>query len=161
MAKENYIHPAGFKQRDATAQDRVEYVKWSDSYSTGVSLIDEQHKGLLDLINDLFNHVSGDEAKERVYFKEVIEQAVQYVKFHFATEEKYMTTINFLGYIEHKKAHDQFVLTVITTIKEFNRGNALTLENFANFLKDWVLSHIAVMDMQYSKSKRNVNEEKS
>jgi hemerythrin len=154
MAKENYIHPAGDRQGGTAAQDKVEYVKWSDSYSTGVSLIDEQHKGLLDLINDLFNHVSGDEAKERVYFNEVIEQAVQYVKFHFATEEKYMTSIGFMGYPEHKKAHDQFVLTVIKTIKDFERGNALTLENFANFLKDWVLSHIAVMDMQYSKFKR-------
>jgi hemerythrin len=150
MIKEDYLHPAGFKG-DTTSQDRVEHIKWSDTYSTGVTLIDEQHKGLLDLINDLFNHVSGNEAEERAYFQNVIQQAVQYVKFHFATEEKYMTSIGFPGYADHKKTHDQFVLTVITTIKEFEKGNTLTLVKFANFLKDWVLSHIAVMDMQYSK----------
>jgi hemerythrin len=154
MLKDDFIHPAGFKQGDTSAQDRVEYVKWSDTYSTGVTLIDEQHKGLLDLINNLFNHVSGDEAKERAYFKEVIQQAVQYVKYHFATEEKYMISVGFQSFAEHKKAHDQFVLTVITTIKEFETGNTMTLENFANFLKDWVLSHIAVMDKQYSKFNR-------
>jgi hemerythrin len=154
MTKEDYLHPAGYKQGDTTAKDRIEYVKWSDTYSTGVTLIDEQHKGLLDLINDLFNHVTGDEAKERAYFQAVIQQAVQYVKFHFATEEKYMTSIGFRGFADHKKAHDQFVLTVITTIKNFEKGNTLTLENFANFLKDWVLSHIAVMDKQYSKYQR-------
>jgi hemerythrin len=154
MAKEDYLHPAGFKG-DTAAQDRVEHVIWSDTYSTGVTLIDEQHKGLLDLINDLFNHVTGNEAEERAYFQKVIQQAVQYVKFHFATEEKFMISIAFPGYADHKKAHDQFVLTVITTIKEFEKENSLTLVKFANFLKDWVLSHIAVMDMQYSKFRRS------
>jgi hemerythrin len=66
-----------------------------------------------------------------------------------------MTSIGFPGFAEHKKIHEQFVLTVITTIKEFEEGNILTLENFANFLKDWVLSHIAKMDMQYSKFERS------
>jgi hemerythrin len=155
MINENYIHPAGFKHGDTTAQEKVEYVKWSDTYSTGVSLIDEQHRGLLDLINDLFNHVTGNKAEEQAYFQEVIQQAVQYVKFHFATEEKYLTSIGFPGFAEHKKAHEQFVLTVITTIKEFEKGNTLTLENFADFLKDWLLSHIAKMDMQYSKFERS------
>jgi hemerythrin len=154
MIKENYIHPAGFKHGDT--QEKNEYVKWSDTYSTGINLIDEQHKGLIDLINDLFNHVTGNKAEERDYFQEVIEQAVQYVKFHFATEEKYMTSIGFPGFAEHKKAHEQFVLTVITTIKDFKEGNKLTLENFANFLQDWVLSHIAKMDMQYSKFDRSL-----
>jgi hemerythrin len=154
MLKEEYLHPAGFKNKDA--QDRVEYVKWSDEYSMGINLIDEQHKGLIDLINELFNHVTGNKAEEKEYFQEVIEQAVQYVKFHFATEEKYMTSIGFPGYAEHKKAHEQFVLTVITTIKDFNEGNKMTLENFANFLKDWVLTHIAKVDMQYSKFDRSL-----
>jgi hemerythrin len=155
MTKEDYLHPAGFK--GDTDQDRIEHVQWSDDYSTKVTLIDEQHKGLLDFINDLFNHVTGNDAKERAYFQKVIQQAVQYVKFHFATEEKYMISINFPGYPEHKKAHDQFVLTVITTIKEFEQGDNLTLLKFANFLKDWVLTHIAVMDMQYSNFRKESN----
>jgi hemerythrin len=153
MEKENYIHPAGYK--DKTSQEKKEHIKWSDSYSVGVTLIDEQHKGLIDLINNLFNHVTGNKAEEQDYFQEVIQQAVQYVKFHFATEEKYMISIGFPGFTEHKKVHEQFVLTVITTIKDFNEGNKLTLENFANFLKDWVLSHIAKMDTQYSKFERS------
>jgi hemerythrin len=158
MIKEDYLHPAGFKRGDS--QERVEHVNWSDSYSTGINMIDEQHKGLLDLVNELFNHVTGNKAEEHAYFQEVIQQAVNYVKFHFATEEKYMTTISFPGFAEHKKVHEQFVLTVIKTIKDFNEGNKLTLENFANFLKDWVLSHIAVMDMQYANFDRSLKSNK-
>ena len=127
-----------------------EHVTWSDSYSMGVKIIDDQHKGLLDFVNDLFNHASGNEAEERVYFKEVIQQAVQYIKEHFQTEEKLMVSTKYQGYAEHKKAHDEFTLTVIQSVKDFESGRRLVLEKFAYFLKDWVLSHIAVMDKQYA-----------
>jgi hemerythrin len=131
-------------------KDKTERVEWSDSYSMGIKLIDDQHKGLLDFVNDLFNHSTGNEREERAYFKEVIHQAVQYIKEHFATEEKIMLATKFPGYAEHKKAHDEFTLTVVKSVKDFESGKRLVLVKFAYFLKDWVLTHIAVMDVQYA-----------
>jgi hemerythrin len=131
------------------AKPRVEYVAWSNSYSVGIKVIDDQHKGLLEFVNDVFNHASGDAKQERAYFSEVIQQAVQYVKEHFATEEKYMISAKYPGYAEHKKAHDQFTLTVVKSVQEFQAGKRLVLHKFAYFLKNWVLSHIAVMDKKY------------
>jgi hemerythrin len=116
----------------------------------GIRLIDDQHKGLLDFVNELFNHSTGNEIAERAYFKKVIGQAVDYVKVHFATEEHYMLATKFPGYEEHKKVHDDFVLTIIKTVKDFESGKRLVLVNFSRFLKDWVLSHVAVMDVKYS-----------
>jgi hemerythrin len=126
------------------------YVTWSDSYSMGVKVIDEQHKGLLDFVNDLFSHSTGKEDEERQYFKKVIQQAVKYIKEHFSTEEKLMVATKFPGYAEHKKIHDAFTLTVVNSVKDFEGGKRLVLEKFAYFLKDWVLSHVAVMDKQYA-----------
>ena len=131
------------------AKVKSELVSWSPTFSVGVKLIDDQHKGLLDLVNDLFNHVIGDEATERVYFQKVIGQAVRYVKVHFATEEKIMLHTDFPGYAEHKKAHDAFVLTVIENIRDFEAGKKFSLSGFTKFLKEWVLTHIAIMDKQY------------
>jgi hemerythrin len=116
----------------------------------GVKVLDEQHKGLLEFVNDLFNHATGNEKKERAFFQEVVQQAVQYVKNHFSTEEKYMIATKFPGYANHKKLHDEFTLTIIKSVKEFEAGKRLVLEKFAYFLKDWILSHIAVIDKQYS-----------
>jgi hemerythrin len=115
-----------------------------------VKIIDDQHKGLIEFVNDLFNHATGNEKQERAYFQDVVEQAVQYIKEHFVTEEKYMIATKFPGYAAHKKAHDEFTLTVVKSVKDFQAGKRLVLEKFAYFLKDWVLSHIAVMDKQYS-----------
>lgn len=126
------------------------HVNWSDTYSMGIKIIDDQHKGLLNFVNELYNHSTGDEQYERMYFAEVIQQAVQYVKNHFATEEKLMLGTKFPGYTEHKKAHDAFTIKVINTVRDFEAGKRLVLEKFTHFLKDWILSHIAVMDKQYS-----------
>ena len=132
------------------------HVEWSDRYSIGIKAIDDQHKGLLDFVNELFNHSSGNERDERMYFTDVIQQAVQYIKDHFATEEKLMLATKFSGYLAHKKAHDEFTLTVVNSVKEFESGKRLVLEKLAYFLKDWVLEHIAVMDMQYATYFRSI-----
>jgi hemerythrin len=128
---------------------RSELVSWSPSFSVGIKLIDDQHKELLTLTNDLFNHCVGEEEAEREYFKKVISQAIDYVKVHFSTEEKIMLATKFSGYKEHKRQHDAFVLTVVEQVNAFNEGKAFTLLNFTKFLKDWVLTHIAVSDKLY------------
>ena len=132
-------------------RDRPEvFVAWSNSYSMGIKVIDDQHKGLLEFVNGLFNHPDENEEAERAYFKEVIHQAVQYIKTHFATEEKYMITTKFPGYSAHKKTHDEFVLKILQTVEDFESGKKLVLKKLAYFLKDWILSHVAIEDMQYA-----------
>jgi len=128
---------------------KTDIVTWSPTYSVGVKVIDDQHKGLLDLVNDLYNHVTGNEDEEREYFKNVIDQAIQYVKVHFGTEEKIMIYTHFPGYKEHKKAHDTFVLTIVDNVRNFMSGKRLFLHDFTRFLKEWILTHIAIMDKQY------------
>jgi len=109
-------------------------VTWSNTYSVGIKMIDEQHQGLMNLVNDMYNHVLGNPEAERAYFQKVIHSAVDYVKVHFATEEKIMRATRFEGYREHKREHDSFILTVIENIREFEAGRN-TLISFTNFLK--------------------------
>ena len=124
-------------------------ITWSKTFSCGIRLIDDQHKGLVDLVNEMFNHVSGNEAQEREYFNKIILEAVNYIKVHFATEEKIMKTTGFSGYSEHKLAHENFIVTVVETINDFKYRRHVSLLSFTKFLKNWILSHIAVMDKQY------------
>ncbi|MCL2801151.1 MAG: bacteriohemerythrin [Treponema sp.] len=126
-----------------------ELVTWSDKFSCGVKLIDDQHKQLVELVNEMFNHVTGNDLQEHNYFNRVINDAVSYVKTHFATEEKLMLATKFEGYAEHKKEHETFILEVVENIKDYEAGKRLTLSSFTRFLKDWVLSHIALMDKKY------------
>ena len=126
-----------------------EFVTWQSKYSSGIKLIDDQHKGLVNLVNEMFNHVTGNDVKERDYFNKVIQEAVKYVKIHFATEEKIMIATKFPDYVGHKKEHDSFVLAVVENIRDYEAGKRHTLSTFTRFLRDWVLSHIALMDTKY------------
>jgi hemerythrin len=128
---------------------KTELISWSGTFSVGVKLIDEQHKELLRLTNDLFNHCVGNEESERAYFREVIGKAVDYAKVHFSTEEKIMLATKFEGYWEHKREHDAFVLNVVDQIRAFNEGKPFTLFAFTKYLKNWILTHVAVSDKHY------------
>ena len=144
------------KVKSAVVPQHEKQVTWSDRYSMGVKVVDDQHKGLLNFVNELFNHSTGDEYEEREYFKSVIQEAVKYIKTHFETEEKLMTSTKFPGYLAHKKVHDEFTKTVIKSVKDFEGGKRLVLEKFAYFLKDWVLTHVAVEDVKYAEYFRKI-----
>jgi hemerythrin len=73
------------------------YVEWSESYSLGIKMIDDQHKGLLDIVNDLYSHSTGNEFEEMLYFKDVIHQSVEYIKNHFQVEEKLLIATKYPG----------------------------------------------------------------
>ncbi|MCL2231730.1 MAG: bacteriohemerythrin [Treponema sp.] len=130
-------------------KDDSDLIKWSDKLSCGVKIIDDQHKGLVDLVNEMFKHVTGDYVQERDYFNRVIQEVVKYVKIHFSTEEKILVATKFAGYTEHKKEHEFFVRTILENIRDYEAGKRFTLSTFTRFLKDWILSHIALMDKQY------------
>ncbi|MDR0316497.1 MAG: bacteriohemerythrin [Treponema sp.] len=140
---------------------KTELVSWSPTFSVGIKLIDDQHKELLDLVNDMFNHVIGDDAAERVYFQKIIQKAVHYIRVHFTTEEKLMISTNFPGYAEHKKAHDFFVLTVLDIVRKFETEDKYSLSIFTKFLKEWVLTHIAIMDKLYFTYFKNIASRKA
>jgi len=128
---------------------RSELITWNATFSCGIKLIDEQHKQLVALVNDMFNHITGNDEQEREYFNKVIKEAINYIKVHFATEEKIMRFAKYEGYAEHKREHDAFILTVITNILAYKSRDRVSLLSFTKFLKNWILSHIAVMDKQY------------
>jgi len=126
-----------------------EFITWTPKFMCGVKIIDDQHKGLVDLINEMFDHVTGNYTQEKDYFNRVIAEAVKYVKNHFSTEEKIMVATKFAGYADHKKEHEKFVRTVAENVKDYQAGKRFTLSTFTRFLKDWVYSHIALMDKRY------------
>ena len=137
---------------------RSELISWSKTFSCGIKLIDEQHKILINLINDMFLHVTGSEKEEKDYLFDIVHIITDYIKIHFATEEKLMLSAKYDGYLKHKKTHDAFVLDFIDTVNEYLLGNKMTLFSLTKYLKDWVFSHFAVMDKNYFKYYREIKD---
>ncbi|MDR2516162.1 MAG: bacteriohemerythrin [Spirochaetaceae bacterium] len=125
-------------------------VKWEDAYSVGVTLIDDQHKELIRMTNELALGVEKGGADAEVFFMKVIQGAVKYVKTHFTTEEIIMERLKFPDYLPHKKEHENFVAEVLRDVKAFEEGKKLVPLEFAKFLQNWVLNHIAKSDKKYA-----------
>jgi hemerythrin len=125
-------------------------VEWDDRYAIGIPLIDDQHKELIELTNTLYaGCLAGDEAA-RVYFMEAVHGVVDYVKYHFSAEEKILEKIDYPFLMEHKRAHEGFVKQVFDDVKSFEGGKKFVPNVFVRFLKDWILTHIAVEDKRYA-----------
>ncbi|MDR2495166.1 MAG: bacteriohemerythrin, partial [Spirochaetaceae bacterium] len=101
------------------------------------------------LTNELYKSCLEGDEQARASFKEVIQSTVQYIKFHFGAEERIMSNAQFPDFKEHKKQHEGFVKEVIEGAKKFEAGQAVPYV-FVDFLKKWILNHIAVSDKQYS-----------
>ena len=129
--------------------DDFKLIDWSNTYACGIKLLDEQHRNLVNMVNDMFIHVTGNEEEERAYFNKISQEAVKYIRIHFTTEEKIMLATKFSGYAEHKTVHDIFITTVAKIISESTTGKRFSLYYFTKFLKDWIISHIGLMDKLY------------
>ena len=127
-----------------------EIISWDEYYTLGIELIDNQHKELVRLINELFQAcLTGNEAVE-VKFKEAMSRMVEYVRYHFTAEQDLLARVNYPNINEHKKQHEVLIKNILDAAKEHSGGKKFVPHNFVRTLKDWVLGHIAVSDKAYA-----------
>jgi hemerythrin len=121
-------------------------VEWNNRLSVGISLIDDQHKKLVAMTNELYFACNYSTDFGKAQFERTVHGAVTYVKYHFATEEKIMEKTFYPGMENHKKEHTEFIQKVLENVKAFEEGKFYVPNHFVRFLKDWILSHIAITD---------------
>jgi hemerythrin len=121
-------------------------VTWHKSYSVNIPLIDAQHMELVNLTNRLYRSCMTGRENTKETFMNVLRGAVDYVGYHFSTEEKVMERVSYPGYGTHKREHNTFVLDVLKAVDDLSKGVNYNPLAFVTYLKDWVLTHIAVSD---------------
>jgi putative two-component system response regulator len=135
---------------------RLEKVIWTDSFSVGVSELDEQHKKLIGMINQLSDTHAGDSAERSRKFHEILSSMFDYTQIHFKTEESYLHDIAYPQSEAHQKEHASFVEKMATFSLTALDGTHEPAD-VHQYLKEWLLSHILKSDMQY----RHFTEEKT
>ncbi len=121
---------------------------WDSSYSVGVKAIDEQHKKLFNLINDLFDAMKAGNGKGVI--AEIIQELTNYTVYHFGYEEKLFEKFGYPDTAAHNKEHQNFVETVSKFKKEFAEGSVLLSMEVMTFLKNWLQKHIKGTDQHYT-----------
>lgn len=126
--------------------DSIEFFPWSDNLKTGIPLVDEQHKRLVDLLNELTGQLVLNDPSE---ISRVFEELADYAKYHFESEELIWHTY-FKGdpwLEEHQASHDSFMPTVRELeANPSNRQLQEMVEHIVKFLIRWLAFHIIGSD---------------
>jgi hemerythrin len=123
-------------------------MKWTDKLSVGVAALDEDHKKLVGMLNELFDGMQAGRGKEQV--GKTLDGLVSYTKVHFAREEKFFAQTGYAASVEHKKEHDDLTKQVIDVQQKYKAGATTTLSlEVMNFLKNWLINHIQGSDQKY------------
>ncbi len=122
-----------------------QFIKWNEKYNTGNFVIDHQHRRLVQLINDLEEVIQQDELHPTL-LNVIFDEVTSYTQYHFSTEEELMETCNYSGIIEHKILHKNFVSGLSQFKIEAGEGKVNIDIGLCQYLKEWLLKHIAVED---------------
>ena len=134
----------------AERSDNSDIIAWSENYATGIELIDNQHRELVNLTNALYRAcLTGKDAADAA-FKDAMSRMVEYVRFHFAFEQKVLASVKYPDYSKHKKQHETLIRNILQAVKKYEKGVKYIPNNFVRTLRDWVFGHIAVFDKTYS-----------
>lgn len=122
------------------------FFEWNNNLSLNNIGIDNQHKKLINLINELYDAMGTGTAKDKM--GKILNELINYTKTHFADEEKIMEQTNYPGIGIQKAQHKDFIAKIESTYTEFQAGNNYLSVSVMNFLKDWLNKHIKDVDQQ-------------
>lgn len=123
-------------------------INWTESLSVKIDSIDDQHKKLIDLMNDFYENVTKRSNNESIL--KLIDGMKKYTLTHFNMEEKYMVQFKYPHYLQHKKEHDFFIEKVNALENKIKKGTVIVSYEITAFLKDWLKNHIQNTDKQYT-----------
>jgi hemerythrin len=123
-------------------------IEWTNSLATGVTEIDGQHKEIFKRVRRLSDACSEGKGREEVL--KLLLFLEDYVKEHFAAEEKLQVRSGYPEYAQHKSQHTRFIADIARLATAFKtEGATLSLVIMTNkTLTAWLVQHISKTDME-------------
>lgn len=124
------------------------FVQWNETYALNIPQIDNQHKQLFLITNQLFdeNQKALDQRKLIPLFK----QLYGYTRFHFSSEEGILRQAGYKNLMEHKEIHKSFTAKIREYLEDYRRKPMMDLEEPLDFLVKWIITHISGNDREYA-----------
>ncbi len=119
---------------------------WDPSLETGDPTIDAQHQELFSLVNQLRDASVEGWAEEGV--RDVLVRLSDYVATHFAAEQALMARVRYPvdAVMSHTDEHMKLTQRTTEMAKAYARGEVATVLPLAEFLYEWLGTHIRKTD---------------
>ncbi len=122
-------------------------LKWSEEYSTGVERIDEQHKMIFQMSEDLQGSL--DQGMGGRTYGLMLDFAFRYCQGHFGFEEQCMNEHHCPMAAKNKEEHVGF-LEVLASFKQRFDANGFDpadARSLADTIDEWLVRHICQVDV--------------
>ena len=126
----------------------IRYVEWSDGFKVNIKVIDKQHKHFIGIMDKLFKAM---QSNEKMAVPKIIDELVEYADVHFATEQELFSKYKYPAADEHIAEHRMIQDKIAGFVaKKYDDPFKLGY-NLLDLLEDWLLKHLASMDIKYAK----------
>lgn len=120
------------------------FIEWGENELVNVADIDNQHKEIINLLNEL--HEISEQKKPADYVLMVIQEILSKSNIHFRNEESLMQKYNFLNYYSHKIEHDRFIRKLKEFIENDDPLEKSRISDLIIYLKNWLKNHNEMKD---------------
>lgn len=125
------------------------FMVWNSSLSVGVEALDEDHKKLLGMVNNLHDAVQSGRGREAL--GKILAGLIDYTVLHFAREEKYLQENGYAEAPAHKREHADLTRQLLDVQAKYKAGASPSLSLEAmSFLNNWLVNHIQGSDQKYA-----------
>ena len=121
----------------------METFAWNQNFATGLDLVDEQHRHLVALINQLGDSLIAGAVKDEAALQAVFEELAAYAQYHFSEEERLMQDSGVAPEHRdpHRRHHIEFV-EQLSTMWSSRSTMADPADTLHGFLRAWLGFHI-------------------
>ena len=132
------------------------FMKWSEHFVTGIELVDRQHRGLVDLVNEAAPLLVGRETAGGGDIDALLERLSDYAATHFRDEEDLMAAASIdPSYLEHQsRCHHSFEDDIRLLRREMQLEGQINGQHLLRFLASWLTFHILVEDQRMARQLR-------
>ena len=141
---------ANCRRKHGQEKQTMSKINWDESLSTGVALIDEQHKKWIGHIRNVQAAIEARRGMPQI--ASTLDFLINYTQFHFSTEEKSMSETGYPALENHRAKHEELKGTLDTLIEDFKEDGVTEKLSGAigTFLVNWLRNHIRDVDQAFA-----------
>ena len=124
-------------------------MEWKIEYSVGDADLDRDHMSIFNAVDRVKKAQKNGFADDFIGI--LLNQLLEYVDGHFASEEEFMADISYPDLPAHRDQHVEMKAKLVRLRNEFVNDGKANINELLPFLNDWWEHHILGSDMAYKK----------
>ncbi len=119
-------------------------MQWKPEYSVGVESMDDEHREMINLINDTYDKLESDPDADQI--EQCLGDIFSTISMHFALEERLMRKNNYAEYQAHKNDHEELLDQIRDLMDDFAADTSSGAVKLEQSLSDWFAGHFSTFD---------------